>query len=240
MYLKTISSGSKGNCYLLFEKDDIYILDCGIPYRQILPEIMFKLNRVKGIFVTHEHSDHATAVKDFVRFGAKVFAPGSVAKKFDGVTELQPKKRYKIGGLSVVPIELPHDGCMNFGYYFQFENKKKLLYATDFEYIPLTFRNDNIEHFLIECNHINDYIDRDIGYLEHSVRGHSSLNTVEEFLKLNSGQLTENVILCHMSQNQCDPEVCRSSIAEILAPGTALNIASPGLIINLDKETENE
>lgn len=34
--LKVLASGSSGNCYLLSAGDEVLILDCGIPIREVI------------------------------------------------------------------------------------------------------------------------------------------------------------------------------------------------------------
>ncbi len=46
-----ISSGSSGNCVILNES---IALDMGVPFKKIEPY----LNKIKLIFISHEHQDH--------------------------------------------------------------------------------------------------------------------------------------------------------------------------------------
>ena len=59
MKLRVLSSGSSGNCYVV-EADNgkRILLDVGIAYANILPELGYDLMSVEGIFVTHRHKDH--------------------------------------------------------------------------------------------------------------------------------------------------------------------------------------
>lgn len=56
-----IASGSNGNCYYIGNEKDAVLVDAGISCKQILKRIKEKKLRpeiIKGIFISHEHSDH--------------------------------------------------------------------------------------------------------------------------------------------------------------------------------------
>lgn len=53
--LKVLATGSKGNCYLLQAGNDKLLLECGIPYKEILKGLDFNLNGVQGCLISHEH-----------------------------------------------------------------------------------------------------------------------------------------------------------------------------------------
>lgn len=53
--LKCLSSGSKGNCYLLSSETETLILDCGLPIREIKRGLNYDLRRIVGVVVTHSH-----------------------------------------------------------------------------------------------------------------------------------------------------------------------------------------
>lgn len=54
--LKVLSTGSKGNCYLLSTENETLILDCGIPIMDIKKCLDFDLGGVVGVVVTHSHT----------------------------------------------------------------------------------------------------------------------------------------------------------------------------------------
>lgn len=56
MVLKTLSSGSIGNCYLLECNNEILILDCGISIKDIKIGLNFNLGGIKGVMISHAHS----------------------------------------------------------------------------------------------------------------------------------------------------------------------------------------
>lgn len=53
--LKTISTGSKGNSYILKNNNDILLLDLGVTEKEIKKAIDFKISDVAGCVVSHGH-----------------------------------------------------------------------------------------------------------------------------------------------------------------------------------------
>lgn len=54
--LSVLSSGSQGNCYLLECDEEVLILDCGIPIKDIKIGLGFELGGIQGVVVTHAHT----------------------------------------------------------------------------------------------------------------------------------------------------------------------------------------
>lgn len=56
MFVRCIGSGSKGNSYTLYDNDNkILLLDLGLPRKDILKAIDFRVSDVVGCVVSHEH-----------------------------------------------------------------------------------------------------------------------------------------------------------------------------------------
>lgn len=54
--LKTLGSGSSGNCYLLSTENETLILDAGLPIKEIKKGLGFDLGGISGVVVTHSHT----------------------------------------------------------------------------------------------------------------------------------------------------------------------------------------
>ena len=64
--LCAIASGSNGNCYYIGNNRDAVLVDAGISARLILARMKkqnLEVSRIKAIFITHEHSDHAMGAR---------------------------------------------------------------------------------------------------------------------------------------------------------------------------------
>lgn len=78
-----------------------------------------------------------------------------VAEKYPEVRALEPKKKYRIGNFTVMPLEVPHD-VKNYAYLVDHEKIGRLLFATDLTDFPYTI--DGINHLCIECNYSEERI----------------------------------------------------------------------------------
>ena len=55
MFIKCLGSSSAGNCYLLEDDNEILILEAGISFKEVKKAIDFRVEKIKGVLVSHEH-----------------------------------------------------------------------------------------------------------------------------------------------------------------------------------------
>lgn len=235
-YLKVISTGSQdGNCYAIFSDDEILLLDFGCKYQQILEAIDFKISNVVGALLTHIHGDHAKSYKEINRACIPIYSNKETVEQLGNVTVAVEKEKLRMGGFSIIPFYVPHDNTPNYAYMITLPNGEKLLYATDFGYLPYTFKKNQINHFLIECNHLDMAPDKTSGKYEHSIKGHSSLSTVKKIMQINKSPNLSNVILCHLSESWGNPEIMQHEIETVVGDEVSVKIAHSGLICELSE-----
>ncbi|MEP7318084.1 MAG: MBL fold metallo-hydrolase [Panacibacter sp.] len=61
LFIASLNSGSNGNCYYVGNNDEAVLIDAGLSCREIekrMKRLGLLMNKVKAIFVSHEHSDH--------------------------------------------------------------------------------------------------------------------------------------------------------------------------------------
>ena len=61
MQILNIGSGSSGNATLVYDGETLIQIDAGLPSKKIkegLASLNKTLNDVRGLFITHSHSDH--------------------------------------------------------------------------------------------------------------------------------------------------------------------------------------
>lgn len=232
MILKTISSGSSGNCYILTCNNEKLILDCGLPIKAIKQGLGFDLQGIQGVLVTHSHVDHSLSAEDFKKMGFDVWQP------YIEYAEFTSQKIYHkvFGKFSIKCFPLPHNGTDNFGFLIEVDGQK-ILYMTDFEYCPFKFTAQKINHMLIECNYQQELVDRDLPNYEHKIRGHCSLNTCKEFVKVNATDSLQTVILCHLGRETAEPKECVAEVQKIV-PGANVDYARAGLEVELRRADE--
>jgi len=82
---------------------------------------------------------------------------------------------------------------------------------------------------------MDDLVDRDSGKYAHVLQGHSSLSTVKEIIRVNKTSDMHNVILCHLSADNADPEVMKKEIQVVAGQWCNVAVAEPGLELVLSK-----
>lgn len=186
MVLKTVATGSEGNCYILTDSHgESLVLDCGIHFNRIMKALHFGLSNIKAVCVTHNHKDHSLAVSNFKRMGVKV---------------IDKKGSYTCGQYKIKTFDLVHDvPCIGFA--VAHPEMGMLVYLTDTEYCKYRFKG--VRHLLVECNYDKELLDKDHPSANHIFKGHMEIETTREFVRANKNDL-RNVILCHMSRTNLD------------------------------------
>lgn len=129
-----------------------------------------------------------------------VYSNADVASDFDGVKELEPMKKYHLGGFIVIPLRVVHGDCPNYAYHITLPDGQTLLFATDLEQFGYVFKG--INHLLVECNYSDDIrIDAMLNGagLRAQSRNHMEIGeTIATINRLKSHGL-QLVVLLHLS-----------------------------------------
>ncbi len=171
-------------------------------------------------------TDHSKSVADIKKMGIPVWQPYI---EYAGYTSQRIYHKV-FGKFSVKCFPLPHNGTDNFGFLIECDGQK-ILYMTDFEYCPYVFAKQKINHILIECNYQQELVDRDLPNYEHKIRGHCSLDTCKEFIKVNATDSLQTVILCHLGQETTEPGECVAEMQSVAK--CKIYVAEKGMNIEL-------
>lgn len=230
--IKTLATGSSGNCFILSKqgsRKDLMV-ECGIPIRKILSGIGYNLGKISACLVTHEHSDHARAADALMTYGITVVAsPGTLMSL--GITQgrlhaqaLNPRTPLAIDGRwRVVGFPAIHDTAQPYMYLIQ-NGEDILLFATDTEYIPYQF--GGLTQMMVEANYDLDIMkDRIIDGSVHGARKkrtmetHMEIGTLEMWLKKEKegGDLEKlkEIRLIHTSAANSDPDDFRERLQKL-------------------------
>lgn len=214
MKLKTIESGSKGNCSLLLTDKTKFIIDIGITYLKLkrsLEELKLVPNDFTGILITHSHTDHIRSLGTIIKHTKlDVYIP---LKMYAELKEIVPKERVKvleeknqIEDLVINVLPTSHDTKCSVGYLFE-SNDKSIVYITDTGYINRKILNkiNNKDVYLIESNHDIEMLMKGPypDFLKERVKsdyGHLSNDTTARYLKKLIGKRTKYILLAHISE----------------------------------------
>ena len=167
MFLCPLFSGSKGNSTFIASEDTAILVDAGVAKANIeraLSDINASFDIIKGILVTHEHTDHIRAIGVISRkHDIPIYANEETWRVMLTMNSLgsipfNNRIRYDgdfyIGSLAISPIKISHDSVDPAGYSIFNENKKAVI-ITDTGYLPKTTlgRMLGADACLIESNH---------------------------------------------------------------------------------------
>ena len=234
MKIKTIGSGSSGNCYLIDDGQTQLLLECGLPIKKIKAGCDYDFSRVSGCLVTHEHGDHAKAANDLMRAGVDVWmtegtarAAGADVYRLKLFKRIRPNDCYfteTIGTFTILAFPVHHDAAEPVGYLIHSgATDEKLLYVTDTQYIDYRFRG--LTHVMVEANFSSETLaDPDNDPRRRRLRRtHMSLENCIELLKANDLSQIQEIWLIHLSQSNGEPEVFRRRVEE--ATGVPVHVA---------------
>ena len=234
MKLYVVRTGSSANCYVLSaDNGESVILDAGVAYKKVLPHIP-DVHKVVACAVSHEHQDHARAIKDFTLHGIPIVtskgtwdALGMNGKGYEAL------KHVKLNSFTIMPFEVQHDAAEPFGFLIRYNpTGETLLYATDTYYLKYTF--PNINYWVVECNFCDDLIDgeTDAALRNRLKESHMSLNRLCDTLKANDLSQTVKIVLVHLSDRRSDEVRMVQTIGDLTGIQTVA--ADAGMEIDLD------
>lgn len=241
MKLKVVGSSSKGNGYALITENEILLLECGCPFKEIKKAIDWQILKIKGCLVSHGHQDHLKYVREYLKAGIPVYTNEETKQAVEAIIGAQfysvPEfNAVHIGGFKCIPFNVPHNGTPNFGYLIEHEEMGRMLFVTDYEYIPYNFKKQQIQHFLIEANYQEQFIDRTLPNYEHKLLGHASLETCIGAIKANQTPNIRNVIMCHLGAGSSSGKYFINEMQKEIGRDVNVACAVPGLVVEMNKD----
>lgn len=215
MELIVLGSGSKGNCYLLRSANgETLMIECGLPFKEIMRGIGFSIKGIAGCLVSHRHNDHSLALQDILKYGVKVLAIEDVfvaknVKNRAFCKTVEPMHGYVIGGFKIFVLNMAHDvPCV--GFIIDHAEMGRLFFATDT--MMVEYRLPKLNQIMIEANYsdeiLQDNIDRGVipaAMRDRLLHSHMELQTCKEFLRANDLSNVNEIVLLHLSGNNSNP-----------------------------------
>lgn len=231
----SLSSGSSGNCIYVGSEGSGFLIDCGISGKEILEglkNIGVCTTTIKGILVTHEHSDHTKGIGVISRkLNVPVYANPKTWEGFEGsigtiksenIKLFDTGKEFDIDEIGIKSFSIPHDASDPVGFSFR-KGSRKICIATDMGYFSEEVKSNIKESdmVLLESNHdiemvkVSQYpyflkrrILSDVGHLSNEAAGKAVLELLETGVR--------KVLLGHLSKENNFPELAYQTVKGIL------------------------
>ena len=228
MKIKTIASGSKGNCTIVLCDETKFIIDMGISFltlQKVLEENSLSFSDFSGIFITHCHKDHTKGLATLLKKTTlNVYIPEGM---YDSLKEFvtYPKctfieDKFEMNNVEIELIHTSHDAPSSVGYIIK-QDGKSLVYVTDTGYINRKYLEKMVGHdcYMIESNHdevmlMDGPYPRFLKERVISDSGHLSNATTAKYLKKIIGPNTKHIILAHLSETNNTKEKALEAIQE--------------------------
>lgn len=235
----SFGSGSSGNCAYLGTPSCGILIDAGVDNNYVMDQLAansIDFNSIKGIVLTHDHSDHVRFAYAILRRskGMRIYA---TAKAFNGLLRRHSMSRrikdyhtpifkefpFNIGDLTITAFETSHDGSDNVGYFIE-GCGTSFVVATDTG--TITARADayirKTRNLMIESNYDATML-RNGRYPMHlkariaSTTGHlDNADTARYLAAIAPAMELRKIFLCHLSQDNNTPQIALSTVRNAL------------------------
>ena len=231
MKIQVLGTGSSGNCYKVEIGTATLLLECGLPYKVIQRKLKFKVSEIDACLITHEHIDHAKAIKDLIKAGVDCYMTKGTAEAlevsghrvntFYRSPDRQWQYNFKIlRDLIILPFEAVHDVAEPVSFYIKSKkNDESLVFVTDTAY--LKYKIPDCDCLMIECNYVKEKLDKsarfgniNLALRNRIVKNHLSLENLVEALKASDLKSCKKIYLLHLSDSNSDEELIKRTIQE--------------------------
>lgn len=226
LFIASLNSGSNGNCYYVGNKNEAILVDAGISCKAIekrMKHLGLDISKVKGIFISHEHSDHISGLCALLK---KHRIPLYVSEKTFGFCEVEDNSSethffkdsdtISIGRMKVNVFSKIHDACDPYSFCIE-DDGIFVSVITDIgcceENVIKWFSKSHAA--FLEANY--DEVMLAEGpypfYLKKRISGGNGHLSNDESLKLfreKRAQYMSHLILSHLSKNNNDPGIVES------------------------------
>lgn len=252
MQLYSIASGSSGNCIYAGEEQEGFLIDVGVSMKKVregLEAQNLSLERIKGILITHEHTDHISGLGPVLR---KVPIPVyATAATIEAIWEkgnmknispslfhsIRPEEEVLIGDYRIFPFSISHDAADPVCYTVEKE-RKRIAVATD-----MGCYCNRIIQCLAECDAVLLEANHDINLLQVGNypyrlkmrilgdRGHLSNDACARLIKEILHPGLHHILLGHLSKENNFPELAYQTVCYELEQSETWNRMDTNLLV---------
>jgi len=223
LFVASLNSGSNGNCYYVGNEHEAVLIDAGISCRETetrMRRLGLSMQKVKAIFISHEHSDHIRGVEVLAKkydlpvyitelthlHGRLFFSPHLVNRFVAGMP-------INIGGLQISAFTKLHDAAdphsfliscneICVGVFTDLGNVCDNLIA-HFKQCHAAFLEANYDEAMLEAGRYPYHLKRRI----RGGKGHLSNTQALSLFRLHRTNYLSHLFLSHLSKDNNDPDL---------------------------------
>ncbi len=229
-------SSSKGNATFVGNGDTGILIDAGVSCKRLvygLNQAGLTPQSVKGIFITHDHSDHILGLKVFTsRYNIPIYAQSKTLEELFRKDAIGTSKVYEITNETIVcentdieitAFDTPHDTVQSCGYRVHTYDDINISVCTDLGFVTPTVERAVMgsDVVLLESNYDLDMLKN--GVYPYSLKqrilsnnGHLCNTDSASFINRLIKNGTTRVILGHLSVENNTPTVAENTTLRAL------------------------
>lgn len=247
LFFMSFGSGSSGNCSYVGTSAGGILIDAGVKADDVTAQLRANgvdMRHVKGILLTHDHTDHVKYVYTLLRENRhlKLFCTNRVLNGLLRRHNISKRVKeyhvavfkeipFKVCDMEVTAFEVPHDGTDNMGFSIEFDSRRFVL-ATDLGEVTERARYymSRATYLVIEANY--DAMMLRMGpypeYLKARIatgRGHMDNADTAAFLREIISPGLRYIFLCHISKDNNTPSRALDAVRRALE-GAGKNVGT--------------
>jgi len=223
--LCVLASGSSGNCTMIRAGGSVLLIDAGISAKEIMRRMELagvKPEMVKGVCISHEHSDHVAGIMSFhQRFNIPIYTNRGTSEALARSSAFEQLacrifstgQPFTVEEFTVEPFSVPHDAYEPVGFVVTV-GEVKIGVVTDMGMATTLIRTrlKSCRAVVVESNH-DEKLLRDAKrpeYLKQRIlgrQGHLSNKAAMELLTEIAGPHLEAAFLAHLSEDCNDGDL---------------------------------
>lgn len=210
-----LASGSNGNCYYIGNEQEAVLIDVGISNRELMRRLKqadLSIKKVKGIFVSHEHTDHMKGLRVISQIhniqgyiSRKTYEVARKDYRSGHVNLFEPGDTIAIGNAKVHSFRKEHDAVDPVSFRVEIDGKQVAV-ITDLgiacnevqEQLKIchaAFLETNYDPDLLMSGRYPAYLKRRVA----SDKGHLSNDQAFELVNSLNGSPLKTIFLSHIS-----------------------------------------
>ena len=222
-----LTSGSVGNAIVIEHEEASLLIDCGITFKkfdELISQTELKIEKIKNLLVSHEHSDHIKGVGVItrklnlqvwttVKTGEAIYQKGILKATDPDVQAVQAYVPEQIAGFTVTPFPLSHDAVDPVGYIIE-RDERKVVVLTDTGYVSRDVMKaiENADLYVLEMNHNVEMLhmcERPWPLKQRILGDYGHLSNEDGAYVLSKvmGEKTKHAFLSHISQEANLPDL---------------------------------
>ena len=229
-------SSSKANSSYIGNEQEGILIDCGASFKRLSAALEINripLSAIRGIFITHEHSDHVAGLKVLTqKTGLPVYGQKKTLQRLSDAGKIAPSSpvidmsgiAINCGGSQVSCFNTPHDTIQSCGYRIHTSDDKYCAVCTDLGHITpevdsaltgcrLVLLEANYDEYMLRTGPYPLYLKERI----LSQNGHLSNDSCAEQISKLLQRGTTHFLLGHLSQDNNRPAIADKTVSQRLA-----------------------